>query len=95
MTQHPSLKGSKEDGKFRSVLKRYEKVKELSQKEKWEEEKDSVYRLPKLKRIKFKVKKAKGPASEEGEEGAEGVGKTEAVESKAEAGKIPKKEPKK
>ncbi|MCK5451262.1 MAG: small basic protein [Candidatus Omnitrophica bacterium] len=92
MTQHPSLKGSKEDGKFRSVLKRYEKVKELSQKEKWEEEKDSVYRLPKIKRIKFKVKKTKGLADEEG---AEGEGKTEAVESKSEEGKPQKKESKK
>lgn len=68
MTQHPSLKSGQKGGKFRSVLKRFEKIKELAEKEKWDEEKDSIYRLPKVKRIKFKVKKAKGPA--EGEEGA-------------------------
>lgn len=71
MTQHPSLKGSKVGGKFRSVLKRYEKIKELDEKEKWDDEKSSVYNLPKIKRIKFKVKKAKGPSEEkEGEEGS-------------------------
>jgi small basic protein (TIGR04137 family) len=71
MTQHSSLKGSKAGGKFRSVLKRYEKIKDLDEKEKWDEEKGSVYHLPKIKRIKFKVKKVKGPAEEkEGEEGA-------------------------
>jgi small basic protein (TIGR04137 family) len=74
MTQHPSLKGSKAGGKFRSVLKRYEKIKELDEKDKWDEEKDSVYKLPKIKRIKFKVKKTKGPDEEkEGAEGAEGA----------------------
>ena len=69
MSQHPSLKGSSLSGKFRSVLKRFEKIKELTEKEKWDLEKDSVYKIPKVKRIKFKVKKVKGPA--EGEEGAE------------------------
>ena len=64
MTQHPSLKGGSKSGKYRSVLKRYEKVAELSEKEKWNEEKDSIYRLPKVKRIKFKAKKTKGPAEE-------------------------------
>jgi len=67
MSQHPSLKGSEYGTKFRSVLKRYEKIKELAEKEKWDEEKDSIYRLPKVKRIKFKVKKAKGPEEEEKE----------------------------
>ncbi|RKY41875.1 MAG: small basic protein [Candidatus Makaraimicrobium thalassicum] len=64
MTQHPSLKGSQEGGKFRSVLKRYEKIRELVGKAKWDEEKDSVYHLPKVKRIRFKIKKAKEPAEE-------------------------------
>ena len=31
MTQHPSLKGGKTGVKFRSVLKRYEKIKETAQ----------------------------------------------------------------
>jgi small basic protein (TIGR04137 family) len=74
MTQHPSLKGGKTGVKFRSVLKRYEKIKELDEKEKWDDEKSSVYKLPKIKRLKFKVKKTKGPADEkEGEEGAAGA----------------------
>lgn len=74
MSQHPSLKGSKESGKFRSVLKRFEKIKDLDEKDKWDEEKDSIYKLPKIKRIKFKVKKSKGPDEEgEGAEGAEGA----------------------
>ena len=94
MTQHPSLKGSKEDGKFRSVLKRYEKIKDLSDKEKWEEEKDSVYRLPKIKRIKFKVKKIKSPAEEEGAEvTAEGAeAPKEAAAEKTEGKEIEKKD---
>ena len=71
MTQHPSLKGGKIGVKFRSVLKRYEKVKELDEKEKWDDEKSSVYRIPKIKRLKFKVKKTKGPEDEA--EGAEGA----------------------
>lgn len=65
MTQHPSLKGSKTGAKFRAVLKRFEKIKELADNDKWDEEKDSVYKLPKLRRIKFKAKKTKGPAKDE------------------------------
>ena len=70
MSQHPSLKAGSKESKFRSVLKRFEKIKELAEGEKWDEEKDSVYKLPKVKRIMFKVKKQKGPAEEEGAEGA-------------------------
>ena len=77
MTQHSSLKKGGES-KFRSVLKRFERLKELADKEKWFEEKDSVYHLPKLKIVKFKVKKAKaaeeeaapGEAAAAGAEGA-------------------------
>ncbi|HPN72651.1 MAG TPA: small basic protein [Candidatus Omnitrophota bacterium] len=81
MTQHPSLKGSGKTGvKFRSVLKRYEKIKDLDEKEKWDDEKGSVYRLPKIKRLKFKVKKTKGPSEEkEGAEGAAGTAATPAT----------------
>lgn len=71
MTQHPSLKGGKTGVKFRSVLKRYEKIKELDEKEKWDDEKSSVYKLPKIKRLKFKVKKTKGP--DEDKEATEGT----------------------
>ncbi len=67
MSQHPSLKGRSDSGNFRSVPKRYEKIKELAEKEKWDEEKDSIYHLPKVRRVKFKVKKTKGPAEETAE----------------------------
>ncbi|MBF0216471.1 MAG: hypothetical protein HQL30_05700 [Candidatus Omnitrophica bacterium] len=69
MSQHPSLKSGAE-GKFRSVIKRHERVKELAEKESWLEEKDSVYKLPKVKRILFKAKKTKAAA----EEGAQEAG---------------------
>ena len=94
MTQHSSLKGSQHGGKFRSVLKRYEKIKELAGKEKWSEEKDSIYRLPKVKRIKFKVKKVKGPEEEEGKEPVAG-GETAPAANKTETSPKAKKEQKK
>jgi len=83
MTQHPSLKSGAKGAKFRSVLKRYEKIKELAEKDKWTEEKDSVYKLPKVKRIKFKVKKPKGPAEEKPAE--EGGAPAEEAPSKPQA----------
>ena len=68
MAQHPSLR-SKEKGKqHRSVLKRYERVKALKEKEKWEEGK-SVFGLLKLKILKFKLKKEKAAPAAEGVEG--------------------------
>ncbi len=83
MTQHPSLKGGQKSGKFRSVLKRFEKVTELAQKEKWTEEKDSVYRLPKIRRIRFKVKKTKAAAEEGAEAPVEGAAPGAAAEATA------------
>ena len=69
MSQHPSLRSSDKDKAQRSVLKRYERVKILKDKEKWTE-KDSVYKLPKIKVVKFKVKKEKAVAEETAVEGA-------------------------
>jgi len=73
MAQHPSLR-SKEKGKqHRSVLKRYERVKGLKDKEKWKEG-ESVFGLLKLKILRFKLKKEKAvPGAAEGAEGAEGA----------------------
>ena len=45
MSQHASLKAGSKGGEFRSVLKRFEKIKELAEKDKWTEEKDSVFKL--------------------------------------------------
>jgi hypothetical protein len=68
MSQHPSLRSSDNDKKNRSVLKRYERISLLKDKEKWKED-DSVFGLPKVKIIKFKVKKEKAVA-EAGDETA-------------------------
>ena len=70
MSQHPSLRSSDKDKKQRSVLKRYERIKTLQDKEKWDEKKDSVFGLPKVKVTRFKIKKEKA-AAVEGAEGAE------------------------
>ncbi len=82
MSQHPSLRSSGIGVKFRSVLKRYERIKELAQNEKWSEEKDSIYKLPKAKRIKFKAKKVKSA-----EEGAVGEAAAAPGAATAAAGK--------
>jgi len=73
MAQHPSLH-SKEKGKqHRSVLKRFERIKELKGKEKWKQG-DSVFGLLKLKILRFKLKKEKAqPAAPLGAEAAEGT----------------------
>lgn len=63
MSQHPSLAGSQKGKRHRSVLKRHEKLKYLMEKNKWEEKK-SIYSLPKVKSIRFKVKKEKAVAVE-------------------------------
>ena len=85
MSQHPSLHSSDKDKAQRSVLKRYERVKILKEKEKWAEE-DSVYKLPKIKIVKFKVKKEKAAVAEtaaEGEVAAPGVTAGGAAQVKA------------
>ena len=69
MSQHPSLRSADKDKAQRSVLKRYERIKLLKDKEEWTE-KDSVYKLPKVKIIKFKVKKEKAVAADATAEGA-------------------------
>jgi len=94
MAQHPSLRSKKKSKKYRSVLKRFEKVKELKEKEKWKNG-DSIFGLPKLKIIKFKLKKEKvQPAAEgvEAEAGAEGVQGQAAPDAKATGKEAPKKE---
>lgn len=67
MSQHPSLRISDKDKKQRSVLKRHERIKTLKEKEKWAEEEDSVYGLPKVKVTRFKIKKEKAAAAETAE----------------------------
>ena len=91
MSQHPSLRSSDKDKQQRSVLKRYERVKTLQDKEKWDEKKDSVFGLPKVKVTRFKIKKEKA-APAEGVEGAAVAGVAPAGAAKP-AGKEGAKSP--
>jgi len=84
MTQHPSLRSGDKNKAHRSVLKRYERIKSLKEKEKWDED-DSVFGLPKVKILRFKIKKEKAVAATEGAE-ATAPGATPAPAG-AEAGK--------
>ena len=94
MSQHPSLRSKSKGIAHRSVLKRYERLKELKEKEKWDEEK-SIFGLPKLKILKFKIKKEK-PVEAEAVAGAEGVAAEAAAGAEgakvAESAEKPKKE---
>ncbi|MFH1995640.1 MAG: small basic protein [Candidatus Omnitrophota bacterium] len=70
MTQHPSLKSSDNDKKQRSVLKRFERLRHLHEKGKWNDG-DSIFGMQKIKIVKFKIKKEKAAAEETPAEGAE------------------------
>jgi len=70
MSQHPSLRSSDKDKQHRSVLKRYERVKILKDKELWKDD-ASVFGLPKVKVVKFKIKKEKAATTEAAETAAE------------------------
>ncbi|MFH1790591.1 MAG: small basic protein [Candidatus Omnitrophota bacterium] len=72
MSQHRSLRSKAKETVYRSVLKRYERLKKLAEKEEWDET-ESVYGLPKLKIIKFKIKKEKSAEALAAAEGAEGA----------------------
>ena len=84
MSQHPSLRSSDKGRQHRSVLKRYEKLKILKDKEKWDE-KDSVFGLAKVRVIKFKIKKEKAAAVEGEAAPAEGAAPAGAGTAKAPA----------
>jgi len=64
MSVHPSFKSGK--GKQqKSVLKRLARLLLLQKEEKWEEDKNSIFGLPKVKVLKLKFKKDKKEAPEE------------------------------
>ena len=65
MSQHPSLRAKEKSAKFRSVLKRYERLKALFEKGKWDED-NSVFGLPKLKVLRYKVRKEKAASATSG-----------------------------
>ena len=58
MSQHPSLRVGRHAKQHRSVLKRYERLQKLQEKEEWKEG-ESVFGLPKVKTLRIKVKKEK------------------------------------
>jgi len=65
MSQHSSLRLGKKSKQHRSVLTRAEKIKKLKEEDKWQDRK-SVFGLPKIKILRFKIKKEKAaPAAEE------------------------------
>ena len=73
MSLHRSLKASVSSKGHRNVLKRLERIKKLQGEEKWAEDKDSIYKLPKVRSIKIRAKtKSKEPVegAAEGEAGA-------------------------
>src|SRR5271157_3877870 len=77
----------------RSVLTRDERIKRLTDAERWKEG-DSPFGLPKVRVYKLEMKKKKKKAKEEGEEGAEGAAAgtaaaVPAAAAKAPAGKAP------
>lgn len=59
MSQHPSLSSGKKKKRHRSVLKRYERLKHMKEKDMWDEGAGSIFGLPKIKVVKFRVKKEK------------------------------------
>jgi small basic protein (TIGR04137 family) len=65
MSIHPSLASQDKGSKSRSVLKRTERLKFMSEKNKWKEG-DDVYGLPKIKTLRIKIKKEKAVKEEEG-----------------------------
>ena len=72
MSVHPSLSSKGKNKRSRSVLKRFEKLKELREKDKWKPE-DSVFGLPKIKALRWKAKKTKKAAEAEAPAGEQAV----------------------
>lgn len=79
MSQHPSLKTDSVGARHRNVLKRHERVANLRNSDHWGN-RESAFKLPKVRLIKMRVKKAKGGK----EEGAEGEAKPAAAAGAAE-----------
>ena len=63
MSVHPSFKSGKSKQQ-KSVLKRLARIILLKKEDKWHEETDSIFGLPKVKVIKMKIKKEKKEAVE-------------------------------
>jgi len=72
MSIHPSLELSEKDKKPRSVLKRSERLRMMTEKGQWKEG-DDVYGLPKIKTVRIKIKKEKAAEKAETAATAEGA----------------------
>ena len=81
MSLHRSLKSSMSSKGHRNVLKRLERIKKLKQEERWAEENDSIYGLPKVRSIKVRAKtKTKEAPEEQTAAGVEGAPAPESSE---------------
>jgi small basic protein (TIGR04137 family) len=72
MSIHPSLSISDKDKKARSVMKRTERIRSMMEKGQWKEG-DDVYKLPKIKAIRIRIKKEKAEKTTEAAATAEGA----------------------
>lgn len=88
MSIHPSLRDTTKSKKHQSVLTRLERLLHLIKKDEWTE-KDSVFGLPKIKVMKFKIKKEKAKDAEEGEVAAGAEGTEAAAGASTAEGKKP------
>lgn len=86
MSQHPSLKGTQKSKRHRSVLKRREKISILEKLGKWKEG-NSIFGLPKVKSLRFKLKKEKAAKPTEEAAGETATGEVKPEEAKAEGKK--------
>ena len=80
MSVHPSLSSKSKGKRSRSVLKRFERLKELEEKEK-RKPGNSVFGLPKIKTLRWKAKKVKKAVEAETPAAAEGTAQGPAGES--------------
>ena len=87
MTMDKSLRVRSGMTRARSVLTRDERIKQLTDAERWKEG-DSPYGLPKVRVYKLAMKKKKKKAKE-GEEGEEGAAAAPAAAGKTSAAKAP------
>ena len=70
MSQHASLRVDSVGTKHRNVLKRIERVKKMNADGRWNDQ-TSIFKMPKLKSLKIKVKKGGGGRGAKEEEGKE------------------------
>lgn len=93
MSIHPSLSQPDKGKQHRGVLKRFERIKMLLEKDKWKEG-DSVFGLPKIKIIKVKIKKEKAQEEKPAEgQAPAGTAAAPEIPAKPQKERIARKEP--